>query len=97
MWEVREITAKELGERLFLDSGTLTPVLKKLEAKGYVERERSKADERNLIVRLTVLGEELKETAVTIPQELARCVRLEPEEARELYRILYKILGSVNE
>ena len=97
MWDKREITVKELGQRLYLDSGTLTPVLKKLEAKGYVERERSKSDERNLIVSLTASGEELKETAVSIPQKLAQCVRLEPEEAQELYRILYQVLGAMEE
>lgn len=83
---------KELGECLYLDSGTLTPLLKKLEAKGFIFRQRSKTDERNLIVTITEIGENLKEQAVEIPQQIAQCVNLEPEEAVMLHRILYKIL-----
>lgn len=97
LWEKEELTVKELGEKLYLDSGTLTPVLKKLEAKGYVTRERSKADERNLNVKLTAAGAALKEEAVAIPQNLVQCVHLEAEDARELYRILYKLLDSMKE
>ena len=67
VWEEKEITVKALGEKLFLDSGTLTPVLKKLEQKGFVKRVRSKDDERNLIITLTKDGEELKKQASSIP------------------------------
>ena len=87
------MNVRELGLSLFLDSGTLTPVLKKLENKGYIERKRSKEDERNLIVSVTDKGWELREKALSIPQSMSSCVNLEPGEASELYRLLYKILG----
>ena len=93
MWEEREITVKALGEKLFLDSGTMTPVLKSLEAKGYVTRKRSTTDERSVSVFLTESGEALKEKAVDIPAKVAGCVGLSGEEALQLYRLLYKVLG----
>lgn len=95
LWERREITAKALGALLYLDSGTLTPVLKKLEAKGYVTRARAKDDERNLNVRLTPAGEGLKACAVHIPAQLGQCVDLTPAEAATLYGLLYKVLGGM--
>ncbi|MBE6034589.1 MAG: MarR family transcriptional regulator [Clostridiales bacterium] len=96
MWEKKELNVKELGEYLYLDSGTLTPVLKKLEAKGYITRMRSKEDERNLRVTLTEQGEKLKEEAVTIPDQMGQCVQLEPTELESLYGLLYKLLGSIS-
>ena len=96
LWERKEIQVKELGQKLFLDSGTLTPVLKKLEEKGLVSRRRSKEDERNLIVTLTDEGKSLKKKAAGVPAQMAQCLSLEPEEADELYRILYKILEQVS-
>ena len=93
MWDKKEMNVKELGEYLYLDSGTLTPVLKKLEVKGYVLRNRSKADERNLIVTITAEGEALKEKAVEIPGQIGKCIPLEPQEAAQFYGLLYKILG----
>ncbi|SHM00502.1 DNA-binding transcriptional regulator, MarR family [Anaerosporobacter mobilis DSM 15930] len=92
MWEKSKITVKELGECLYLDSGTLTPVLKKLEAKGYVSRSRSKEDERNLDVTLTSQGKQLREEAVDIPSKVGSCIDLSPEEALKLYELLYKVL-----
>ena len=92
LWDKKELNVKELGACLYLDSGTLTPLLKKLEAKGFIMRQRSKTDERNLIVTITEAGENLKEQAVKIPEHIAQCVNLEPEEAMMLHRILYKIL-----
>ena len=86
---------KELGEHLYLDSGTLTPVLKKLEQKGWVKRNRAKEDERVLIVTLTAEGEKLRDKAVEIPQKVGGCVCLDQEEAASLYKILYKILGNM--
>ena len=94
MWEKREINVKELGNCLYLDSGTLTPLLKKLEQKGYVTRQRSEKDERNLIVRITETGMNLREEAVKIPEQMGKCVNLSPEESMNLYQILYKLLGS---
>ena len=92
LWEHKEVNVKELGECLYLDSGTLTPVLKVLEQKGFVKRERSKEDERNLSVTLTEGGEKLKEQAVSIPAKIGACMPLEPQEVMELYRLLYKLL-----
>ncbi len=95
-WEQGSISVKELGKRLFLDSGTLTPVLKSLEAKGFVRRSRSKEDERVVIAELTDKGEALKEEAVTIPERMAGCLKLSAEEASQLYILLYKILDSLS-
>ena len=94
LWENESMNVRELGLVLFLDSGTLTPVLKKLESKGYIERKRSKEDERNLIVTVTEKGWKLREEALSIPESMSSCVNLEPEEASELYRLLYKVLGT---
>ena len=95
IWDKKRLSVKELGEKLYLDSGTLTPVLKSLEAKGFVTRKRSAEDERVLIVEMTDDGEALKERAAEIPPKIACCLTLTPEEASELYRMLYKILGSM--
>ena len=96
LWEKGEITSKELGNRLYLDSGTLTPLLKKLEEKGLVDRKRSTTDERNLIVSITEAGEALKMQALDIPAEMAKCVNLTPEETSTLYHLLYKLLLYVS-
>ena len=95
-WENKKITVKELGKKLFLDSGTLTPVLKSLESKGLVKRYRSSEDERVLIVEITPEGEDLKAKALEIPQKIGCCIRLSQDEALTLYKILYKILDSEN-
>jgi DNA-binding MarR family transcriptional regulator len=94
LWQYRSVTAKQLGKYLYLDSGTLTPMLKKMEAKGLLTRNRDPRDERNLVVTLTPAGEALRERAVSVPERIAGCVKLEPEEAMALYAILYKILGQ---
>ena len=93
LWEKKSINVKALGDQLYLDSGTLTPLLKKLEAKGLVTRKRSCEDERNLIVSITEEGETLKEKAVTIPENVVKCVNLSQAECRELYNSLYKFLN----
>ena len=95
LWEEDCINVRELGENLFLDSGTLTPVLKKLEQKGYITRRRSETDERNLVVCITESGMKLREKAVDIPQKIGACVSLEPDEAAELYRILHKLMDGM--
>lgn len=94
LWEKKTLNVKELGECLFLDSGTLTPLLKKMEAKGLLNRKRSTQDERNLIVTITDAGEKLKKKAVTVPENMMKCSNLEPEEAATLYQLLYKMLGQ---
>lgn len=97
LWERREINVKALGECLYLDSGTLTPLLKRLEQKGLVTRERSHEDERSLIVRITEAGMQLRDQAVDIPFKMGDCVHLNPEEMHTLQKLLYKTLGSVEE
>lgn len=96
LWEKKQLTVKQLGELLYLDSGTLTPLLKKMEISGLLSRSRDKTDERSVIVTLTKQGEELKEQAVLIPERITKCVPLDQEEAKQLYHLLYKILGSSN-
>ena len=97
LWEQGELNVKRLGECLFLDSGTLTPLLKKLEAKGYLERKRSKEDERNLEVCITEKGKKLREKAVCIPEKMGKCIHLTSEEALQLYELLYKVLGELEQ
>ena len=97
MWEHKKMNVNELGAELFLDSGTLTPVLKSLEKKGYLKRERDEDDERILNVSITLSGEDLKDKAVSIPKTVAGCIKLDQKEALELYRLLYKILKTINE
>ena len=92
LWEKDGISVKEIGERLFLDSGTLTPLLKNLEKKGLLIRSRSKEDERVTIAELTQEGKDLRNRALSIPGQVGSCIRLEPEEAFQLYTLLYKIL-----
>ena len=95
LWEHHATTVKALGQERYLDSGTLTPLLKKLEEKGLVTRRRSEQDERNLIVTLTEKGEALREEALHIPAEMTKCVNLPKEDIRELYRMLYQMLEIV--
>ena len=97
LWESAPMSVKELGERLKLDSGTLTPMLKKMEAKDLVTRCRDAKDERRLVVSLTDKGCDLREAALCVPLEMSKCVDLEPDEAQELYRLLHKVLSSVEE
>ena len=92
LWERREATAKLLGERLYLDSGTLTPVLKKLEEKELVRRARDAHDERNLMVTLTDRGEALRAAAAEIPGKMAGCLPLTPDEVSALHGLLRKIM-----
>lgn len=95
LWDKKTLNVKELGSCLFLDSGTLTPLLKKMEAKGLLTRRRSSEDERNLLVSITDEGEALKEKAISIPEKMAKCSALDQEEAATLYQLLYKMLGQM--
>lgn len=94
LWEEEIINVKEMGKLLLLDSGTLTPLLKKLETEGMINRTRSSSDERNLEISLTSKGKSLKEKAKTIPDEVGKCIDLSLEEAVELQRLLNKIIES---
>ena len=96
MWEQKQINVKHLGQMIFLDSGTLTPLLKKLETKGYITRTRNEQDERSVIISVTQKGIELRKKAKDIPEEIGKCVNLTQDEAMTLYKILYKILGTIN-
>ena len=93
LWEEKTISVKELGRKLFLDSGTLTPLLKTLEKKGFLTRQRSREDERILLVSLTGKGEAFKKEAAEIPFKVGQCIKLSKEDAANLYRILYTILS----
>ena len=95
LWDCRKMSVKDLGEKLFLDSGTLTPLLKKLEAQGYITRLRSEEDERVLIVETTPKGRRLREKAVDVPQKVGCCVKLTSDETQKLYTLLYKLLGTM--
>lgn len=97
MWEHRELRVKEVGKYLYLDSSTLTPLLKRLEEKGYVTRRRSREDERDLIVTVTDAGMALRERALPVPRRLAACVDMKPERAQLLYDILYELLGKLGD
>ncbi len=94
LWEYGQMNVKELGQRLYLDSGTLTPLLKKLEQKGLVSRNRSDQDERTLDVAPTEKGMQLRETALAVPAAMGGCITLTQEEMTTLYSLLYKILGK---
>jgi DNA-binding MarR family transcriptional regulator len=95
MWEEEEINVTHLGEKLYLDSGTLTPLLKKLEKKGYITRQRSKDDERTLDVKVTEEGLKLRDQALSIPSNISGCIKLSKDEAIILYKTLNKILDEL--
>ena len=97
LWDKKSLTVKELGKSLYLDSGTLTPLLKKLEHKGLITRKRSTIDERNLIVTITDEGEALRDKAALIPEKMMGCTCLTDEETKTLYELLYKALGKNEE
>lgn len=95
MWENEQINVKELGDRLYLDSGTLTPLLKKLEQKSYVKRSRDKMDERVLNVTLTEEGRKLRDEALVMSREMSSCIKLSKEESLVLFKTIKKILGDI--
>ena len=94
LWEKDGLTVGELGERLLLDNGTLSPLLKKMEQAGYVRRERSREDERVVVVTLTEAGRALQEKAKDVPAKVAGCLDLPPEKAQALYGLLYELLEN---
>lgn len=95
LWDEKCISLKEIGEKLYLDSGTLTPLLKKLEQQELIERKRDTLDERNLLITITEKGELLKEKAKDIPYSIQKCFDLNEEEYKVLYKILYKVLKQM--
>lgn len=97
LWEHESLDVKTLGELLFLDSGTLTPLLKKLEEKSLVLRQKTNKDGRQLIVSLTQKGKDLRREMQIVPHQIGSCVNLLPEESAELKRLLLKVLSNVTE
>ena len=97
MWELKKSSVKELGEHLYLDSGTLTPVINKLEKKGYISKHRSQDDARGVLVEITDEGKKLREEIVNVPSMMGGCVNLSEQDSKDLYRILYTILGRFDE
>ena len=94
LWEERQVNEKFLCETLCLRSNTIAPLLKKLQAKGYIEKTKDSGDERNVIITLTKAGDSLKDRALLVPETIAQEYHLEPEEAAALYKTLYKILDQ---
>ena len=94
LWEKDGLTVGEIGERLLLDNGTLSPLLKKMEQAGYVRRERSREDERVVVITLTEAGRALREKAKDVPAKVAGCIDLPPEKAQALYGLLYELLEN---
>ena len=94
LWQCGRSSVKELGEKLYLDSGTLTPVLKSLEKKGFITRSRSVQDERVLTVEVSPEGNRLRDRALSVPRQMIGCLHLSEEEYFPLYTLLYKLLGN---
>ena len=94
LWEKDGITVGELCGKLMLDNGTLSPLLKKMQQEGLLERTRSEEDERVVVITLTEEGRALKEKAKDIPVRVAGCIDLPPEKAMMLYSLLYELLEN---
>ena len=94
LWERDGIPVGTIGEKLMLDNGTLSPLLKKLQQAGYVERRRSEEDERVVVITLTEKGRNLQQQAKDVPLKASGCVDLSPEKARALYSLLYELLNN---
>ena len=97
LWESENITVSELGKKLFLDNGTLTPLLKKMEKQGYLSRKRSHRDERMVIISLTAKGHGMKEKCIDIPRHIAEKVNIDLEEAQQLHSLLYGVLKKISD
>ena len=97
LWEESSLNVKELGERLGLDSGTLTPLLKRLETKGLVERRRSESDERARIISVTRSGKALRKKAEDIPRQLSCAIGLPAAKARELRNLCNEVLAALQD
>ena len=94
LWEKDGLTVGEICKRLMLDSGTLSPLLKKLRDQGYIIKQQSMTDERSFIITLTEKGKELKEQAKDIPAQVGSCINLPPKKAKQLYDLLYELLDD---
>ncbi|MCR5626306.1 MAG: MarR family transcriptional regulator [Lachnospiraceae bacterium] len=96
LWVNKFITVGELGNKLYLDTGTLTPMLKKMQDEGFIDRTRSADDERVVIISITKKGMALREKCKDIPKEIGGCVKLSPEDAQALYKTLYQMIDGFN-
>ena len=96
LWEKDGITVGEICEKLILDNGTLSPLLKKMEKDGFLKKARSKEDDRVVIVSLTEKGKEMQQKAKDVPKSVAGCVNLPQEKSQSLYTLLYELLGNKN-
>jgi len=94
LWEKDGITVGDLCEKLRLDNGTISPLLKKMQQAGYINRKRSEEDDRVVVITLTEEGRALQEKAKDIPEKVARCIDLPPEKAQTLYSLLYELLEN---
>ena len=94
LWEQDGITVGEICEKLMLDNGTLSPLLKKMQQDGYIEKKRSDEDERVVLITLTQEGKALQEKAKDVPLNVANCIDLSPEKAQMMYALLYELLGN---
>ena len=94
LWEKDALTVGELCEKLMLDNGTLSPLLKKMQRSGYIERRRSETDDRVVVITLTEAGRALQERAKDVPAQVAGCIDLPPEKAQALYALLYELLDN---
>lgn len=95
LWEEDHVPVKNLGKRLYLDSATLTPLLKRLEAHGYVSRQRSQTDERSVIISLTDKGRALREQALDVPRCIGGCIHMDPSDALKLKELLERLLADL--
>ena len=94
LWERDGLSVTEIGEKLMLDNGTLSPLLKKMEQSGYVERRRCREDDRVVEITLTEKGKALQEKVKDVPGKVAGCIDLPPEKAQQLYSLLYELLDN---
>ena len=94
LWEEKQVNEKFLCEALCLKSNTVAPLLKKLEAKGYISKAKDRNDERNLMITLTQAGADLQDKALCVPESIAQQFHLTEEEATSLYKVLYKMLDE---
>ena len=94
LWEKDGLTVGEICDRLMLDNGTVSPLLKKMESAGFIKRTRSSEDDRVVVITLTEQGRDMQKRAEDIPEKVGGCIELSPEKAIQLYETLYEILGN---
>lgn len=95
LWEEDEVRLSYIAAKLQLQSNTLTPLLKRMEELNFVKRVRSSEDERSIIISLTEKGKSLRKEAVHVPEHLSKSLKIMPEEARQLYDLLYRLISNL--